>query len=147
MTERPVFELRIRQNMSGKNEVWDPLRKKFIVLTPEEWVRQQFILYLTETLKYPKALISVEKAIQYNGLVKRIDLMVSDRKGQAFLLAEFKSPEVPLNEKAVFQSALYNHTMGAKYIVLDNHVSALILHTEIQDAIKVITDLPLPDQL
>ena len=125
-TQRPVFELRLRHSPSGKVEVWDPTRKKYIVLTPEEWVRQQFLLYLTEHLKYPRSLIVVEKGIIYNGLQKRIDLMISDRKGQPFLLAEFKSPKIALTADVLHQSSIYTFALGAQYLVLDNHVQTIV---------------------
>jgi hypothetical protein len=141
-TQRPVFELRLRHSPSGKVEVWDPTRKKYIVLTPEEWVRQQFLLYLTEHLKYPRSLIVVEKGIIYNGLQKRIDLMVSDRQGQPFLLAEFKSPKIALSAEALHQSSLYSYAIGAQYLVLDNHVNTFVWKREGEKGLISVEEVP-----
>jgi hypothetical protein len=146
-TQRPVFELRLRHTPSGKVEVWDPTRKKFIILTPEEWVRQQFLNYLTETLHYPRPLIVVEKGIVYNGLQKRIDLMISDRKGQPFLLAEFKSPKIALTEAALRQSSIYSYALGAKYLVLDNHVQTYIWKRDEERGLMAVAELPGVEEL
>lgn len=140
--DRPLYELRLRQNAQNKTEVWDPLRKKYITLTPEEWVRQQFILHLTENLKFPRALIAVEKGILYNGLQKRIDLMISNRQGQPFLLAEFKSPKIALTEAALHQSSVYTYTLGAQYLVLDNHVQTLIWKRDAEKGFMPVGELP-----
>jgi hypothetical protein len=140
--DRPVFELRLQQNSQGKTEVWDPVRKKYLLLTPEEWVRQQFLTYLIQDLKFPKTLLSVEKGIQYNGLSKRIDLMISDRRGMPFLLAEFKSPEIALSDQALFQSSLYNYKLGAKYLVLDNQVSSFIWKESVGAGFEPISHFP-----
>ncbi len=147
INSRSVFELRLQQNSQGKTEVWDPVRKKFLILTPEEWVRQQFLQFLIQELNFPRALISVEKGIHYNGLQKRIDLMVSDRNGLPFLLAEFKSPEISLNEEALFQSSLYNYKIGAKYLVLDNHVCSFIWKDDSGKGFEPIVQFPGPEEL
>lgn len=127
MQDRSVYDLKTRSNVNGKREVWDPLRKKYVSLTPEEWVRQQFILHLIVTLKYPPAFIAVERGIRYNGLSKRIDLMVFDAQAKPFLLAEFKSPEVVISHNTLFQTSVYNHEIKAPYVVLDNYYDSVIL--------------------
>jgi len=142
MQARSVYHLKTRAKANGKQEVWDPLRKKFIALTPEEWVRQQFIQYLIIVLKYPPALIAVERGIRYNGLSKRIDLMVFDAQGKPFLLAEFKSPEVAISHNTLFQTAVYNHEMKAPFVVLDNYYDTVILTLDATGVFTEVEHLP-----
>ncbi|HEV8514084.1 MAG TPA: type I restriction enzyme HsdR N-terminal domain-containing protein [Cyclobacteriaceae bacterium] len=105
---------------NGKVLIFDGIRKKYIVLTPEEWVRQHFIHYLITELKYPKSLFRIEGALTYNKLQKRSDILVFDRNGKAWMLIECKSPTIKLNQKAFNQVAVYNMTIGAKYIAVTN---------------------------
>jgi len=105
---------------NGKVWIFDVIRKKYIVLTPEEWVRQHFINYLIAELKYPKSLFRIEGSLSYNKLQKRSDILVFDRNGKAWLLIECKSPTIKLNQKAFNQVAVYNMTLGAKYLAVTN---------------------------
>jgi hypothetical protein len=142
MQSASVYPLKTRINANGKHEVWDTLRKKYIALTPEEWVRQQFIQKITQEFKYPAALIAVERGIRYNGLSKRIDLMVFDREGKPFLLAEFKSPEVALTHNTVFQTAVYNHEIKAPFVVLDNFYESIIFFLDADGIFRERDTLP-----
>ncbi len=105
---------------NGKVLIFDGIRKKYIVLTPEEWVRQHFVHYLIMELKYPKSLFRIEGALTYNKLQKRSDILVYDRNGKPWMLIECKSPAIKLNQKAFNQVAVYNMTIGAKYLAVTN---------------------------
>jgi len=142
MQARGVYPLKTRAKANGKQEVWDSLRKKYVALTPEEWVRQQFIQHLIVALKYPPALIAVERGIHYNGLSKRIDLMVFDAQGKPFLLAEFKSPEVAISHNTLFQTSVYNHEIKAPYVVLDNYYETVVLGLNSSGAFIEVEQLP-----
>jgi len=115
----PVFEPSLKKEQ-GKIWIFDGIRKKYIVLTPEEWVRQHFINYLITDLKYPKSLFRIEGSLTYNKLQKRSDILVFDRNGKAWMLIECKSPTIKLNQKAFNQVAVYNMTLGAKYMAVTN---------------------------
>ncbi len=115
----PVFEPSLKKEQ-GKIWIFDGIRKKYIVLTPEEWVRQHFINYLITELKYPKSLFRIEGSLTYNKLQKRSDILVFDRNGKAWMLIECKSPTIKLNQKAFNQVAVYNMTLGAKYLAVTN---------------------------
>lgn len=104
----------------GKVWIFDIIRKKHIVLTPEEWVRQHFIHHMINDLKYPKSLFRIEGSLTYNKLQKRSDILVRDRDGKPWLLVECKSPSIKLTQKAFNQIAVYNMTVGAKYIAVTN---------------------------
>jgi hypothetical protein len=104
----------------GKVLIFDVIRKKYIVLTPEEWVRQHFIHYLIHELKYPRSLFRIESSLTYNKLQKRSDILIFDRKGKPWMLIECKSADIRLSQKAFNQVAVYNMTVNAKYLAVTN---------------------------
>lgn len=101
-------------------QILDPVRKKWVALTPEEKVRQWLILILNEACQVPHSLMAVEKGLQVNGLQKRFDLMIYDRSGQAILIAECKAPEVMLTEAVCQQIAIYNTAFKTRFLLLTN---------------------------
>lgn len=100
--------------------IFDVLRKKNILLTPEEWVRQHWIHFLIASQGFPKGLLSAERGLVYNGLKKRTDLLVFDRQGSPYFLIECKSPEVEINQKVLSQAITYNQTLKCPFIGLSN---------------------------
>jgi len=129
----PVFDFNIKES-DGKNVIFDIIRKKYIVLTPEEWVRQHFIHYLINHLGYSKSLIGVEQGLKYNTLLKRTDIIVFDRSGAPLVLVECKEPAHRLNQKVMEQAMMYNKTLKAPYIIVSNGIdhSCMHLHPEKQ---------------
>jgi hypothetical protein len=115
----PAFEVNLKKS-EGKIWIFDGIRKKYLVLTPEEWVRQHLIHYFVHYLKYPKTLISVERGLTYNQLQKRSDIVVFDRSGNPWMIVECKSPEIALDQKSVMQVAAYNSDTKAKYVSISN---------------------------
>ena len=111
------FTLKNREN---KPYIFDRIRKKYISLTPEEWVRQHVIMFLLETHKYPKSLINVEKEFLVNGTKKRYDLVVFYPNGEIFLLVECKAPKVAITQNTFDQIARYNLKMNATYLMVTN---------------------------
>lgn len=138
----PEFKFNIKEN-EGVLSIFDSLRKKYLVLTPEEWVRQHMISFLVEFKQYPKSLFALERSILYNNLQKRFDILILDRKGQPFLLIECKSTEVKLSQKTVEQVAVYNKSIGAAYMGISNGRQHLFL-AFIQNEQKYtqLSDLP-----
>lgn len=113
------FQFRFK-NSENKVAIFDIIRKKFILLTPEEWVRQHVIHFLITTLKYPKSHINVEKVMKINGLIKRYDIVVFDKMGQILILVECKSTEIKINQTVFDQIARYNLTLKAPFLMLTN---------------------------
>jgi hypothetical protein len=113
------YHFRLRKKKSGQ-EIFDPLRKKFVALTPEEWVRQHWLHYLIEEARYPRSLIVPEMTIALNQLSRRCDLVVHNREGMPFLIVECKAPEVKISQKVFDQVARYNLTLRVKYLVVSN---------------------------
>lgn len=117
----PKFDWDIREN-KGSTTIFDPLRKRHIVLTPEEWVRQHFVQYLIQHLKYPKSLIQLERGHAYNTLAKRTDILIYDRSGSPYMLVECKASHIKIDEKVFQQASVYNKTIQAKYLVVTNGI-------------------------
>jgi hypothetical protein len=100
--------------------IFDSLRKKWVVLTPEEWVRQNFIAFMLLIKKYPPTLMAVEKEIRLGELKKRFDLLVYDKQMQPWLMVECKSQAVSLDEKVLEQAMRYNISVPVRFIVITN---------------------------
>jgi predicted type IV restriction endonuclease len=115
----PLANLSLRKDQ-GKVWIFDMIRKKYVVLTPEEWVRQHFVHYLINDLKYPRSLFRLEGALTYNSLQKRSDILIRDRQGKPWMLVECKSPAIKLTQKAFNQIAVYNMTIGATFLAVTN---------------------------
>ncbi len=115
----PSYSFRFK-NSENKVSIFDAVRKKFIILTPEEWVRQHVVQFLTLEKKYPLALINVEKILKVNGLRKRYDIVVYNTDGTIFLLIECKAPEVTISQTTFDQIAQYNMTLNSNYLMVTN---------------------------
>ena len=138
----PEYDFRIKTE-AGKHYIFDSLRKKFIVLTPEEWVRQHFIQYLTIEKKYPLSLMAVEKQIVINGQQRRFDLLIYDRNGQPLLIAEFKASQVKISQHTFDQVVRYNVALRVKYVVVSNglqHFSCEMNNAE--NTYKYLKEIP-----
>jgi hypothetical protein len=138
----PEYEVNLRKS-EGKIWIFDGIRKKYMVLTPEEWVRQHLVNYFIHHLKYPKSLISVERGLHYNQLQKRSDITVFDRAGNAWLIVECKSPDIDLDQKSVLQVAVYNSDVKAKYVSVSNGLKHICYETreDVKD-IELLKEFP-----
>lgn len=115
----PPVQLDIRED-AGRIQVMDPLRRKFVALTPEEYVRQHFTAFLADTLGYPRGLMANEVPLTLNGMRRRCDTLVSDRKGKPFMVVEYKAPTVAVTQDVFDQIARYNMVVGARYLTVSN---------------------------
>ena len=115
------YHLRIK-NKENKQYVFDEVRKKYILLTPEEWVRQNCIKFLINEKKFKKNLISIEKKIQLNNTTKRFDILVHDINGGCVLLVECKAPNIKINQESFDQILRYNQVINAKFLMLTNGI-------------------------
>ena len=120
----PPPDFRIQKR--GKTPyIFDAIRKQWLPLTEEEWVRQNLVAYFINVLHYPKETIALEKGLLVNGLPKRFDILVYDKDHQPWMLVECKAPQVPLNEKVLRQALHYHLTLPARWIVISNGSSTL----------------------
>ena len=115
----PAPSFRIRKE-GERDLLFDPLRKKWVVLTPEEWVRQNFLQYLLQVKACPASLVAVEKELKLGELKKRFDILVYDPQHQPWLMVECKSGDVPLDEKVLEQALRYNISLPVTYLVISN---------------------------
>lgn len=115
----PEYDFRILTE-EGKKVIFDSVRKKFVALTPEEWVRQHFIRFLQVEKKYPLSLMAVEKQVLVNGKQRRFDLLIYSRKGQPHLIAEFKAPSVKISQDTFDQVVRYNMALRVERVVVSN---------------------------
>lgn len=113
----------ILQEIEGRMLIFDSIRKKHLVLSPEEWVRQHWISFLTLQLDFPKGLISLEKGMKYNQLQKRTDILVWDKKMNLHLLIECKAPKIKITQKTLEQACMYQKELKPKYLILSNGIS------------------------
>lgn len=111
------FQLKSKEN---KTLIFDKFRKKYVVLTPEEWVRQHFSYFLLKEKKYPESLIAIEKQLTINKLKKRSDILVFNNTGTPEIIVECKAPNVVINQATFDQIARYNLTLKANYLVVTN---------------------------
>ena len=118
----PTYPFRFRTSGQSK-EIFDTLRKKYVVLTPEEWVRQHFIMFLRDQLLYPAGFISVEKGLSVNDRKKRADIVIHDSTGKPWMIVECKAPKVKLTENAFYQAASYHLKLDVKYLVVTNGIT------------------------
>lgn len=115
----PSFHFKIK-NSENKTLIFDILRKKFLVLTPEEWVRQHFVYFLLETKKYPKSLIALEKQFTINNRKKRTDILIFDKNGKHDIIVECKAPSIKITQDTFDQIARYNLALKANYLIVTN---------------------------
>lgn len=121
MQQLNLPEYAFRTKTEGeKKMIFDANRKKFVVLTPEEWVRQNFIQYLIQEKGYPPNLMAVEKQIMVSGKQRRFDLLVYQKNGQPLLIAEFKAPAVAISQAAFDQVVRYNMVLRVEHVVVSN---------------------------
>ena len=115
----PTYKFKIKSN-ENKYVIFDIIRKKYVVLTPEEWVRQHLVHYLIEEKKYPISLIAIEKKLTINKLTKRTDILVFNTKGTADIIVECKAPSVKITQDSFDQIARYNLKLNANILVVSN---------------------------
>ena len=115
----PPYDIETRHD-ADREWVFDPIRKQWVVLLPEEWVRQHVLVFLMQDRQVPAGLIAVEKGFSYQGKPYRADIIVHDRQGKAALMIECKAPDVAISQAAFDQVATYNQVIRARYLYVTN---------------------------
>ena len=129
--------------VNSKEYLFDELRKKWILSTPEELVRQQFWKYLNIEKKYPISLIAIERKIVINGLNKRFDLLVFDKLGKPNIIVECKSPKVKIDQNTLDQVLAYQNKLAANFIVLTNGLKTYCLEIDLElQKVSYIKEIP-----
>jgi hypothetical protein len=138
--EFPEPAFRIKKE-DGRNCIFDELRKKWLFLTPEEWVRQNFVKYLVKNKKYPAARIALEKEIQLGELKKRFDVLVYDNAFKPWMMIECKSTGVILNDEVLRQLLRYNISVPVEYMIITNG-SSTYGWQKVDSQLVLINELP-----
>ncbi|MBT8400344.1 MAG: type I restriction enzyme HsdR N-terminal domain-containing protein [Rhodothermia bacterium] len=132
----------------GKEFVRDPVRRTFVRLTPEEWVRQYALAFLIDTVQAPIGLIAVEKGFTYNGMRRRADIVVFDRSANPLIIVECKSPETPITQDVFDQVSRYNTELRAPYVIVTNGSVHYCFRVDFNErSYRFLTDLPKYGQL
>ncbi len=138
----PEYAAVIREH-EGKEQIYDRLRNRFVALTPEEWVRQNFVNYLIEFKGYPPALMANEIQISLNGMSRRCDSVVYNRSMQARTIIEYKRPTVEITRKVFEQISRYNLVMKVDYLIVSNGMKHYCCKMNYESqTFKFLTDIP-----
>ncbi len=139
----PSYTFRLKSS-ENKPYIFDEIRKKFVTLQPEEWVRQHCLQYLINEKNYPKSLINVEKEIKINGLKKRYDIILFNSDGSIYLIVECKAPSITVSQNAFDQIARYNMTLNADYLMVTNGLNHYYCKVDFDEKrYQFLKDLPI----
>ena len=140
--EYPPYQPKIKKE-NGKEFIFDAFRKRWVLLTPEEWVRQNFLQYLTQIKKYPASLIAIEKEIKLGELKKRFDILVYDSNTKPWMVVECKEMNVALDRTVFDQVLRYNISLNVPYLIITNGTDcmAFSLKESKVSAMNVLPDL------
>ncbi|MDR1707836.1 type I restriction enzyme HsdR N-terminal domain-containing protein [Dysgonomonas sp.] len=143
----PPFDINVKK-VNGRASVFDPIRRKFVAVTPEEWVRQHFVNFLLTEKGYPQTLIANEIQINLNGQKKRCDSVIFDRKLTPAMIIEYKSPDVNITQAVFDQIVRYNIVLKVKYLIVSNGLSHYCCRMNYQDqTYEYLQDIPLYNDL
>ena len=138
----PSYPYKLKK-VDDKIYIYDSLRRKYILLTPEEWVRQHFVHFLINHHQYPKSMIRLESSLKYNNLLKRTDIQIFGRDGNLLMIVECKAPYIELNQSVFEQAAQYNKTLKAKFLTITNGMKFYTCKTDWEKLeVEFLPDLP-----
>lgn len=138
----PEYQHNIRIN-GDKADIFDSIRKKYIALTPEEWVRQNFIQFLILEKGYPASLMAVEKGLKVNNMFRRTDIVLYNTLGKALMIVECKAPEVRISQETFDQAARYNLSLKVKYLAITNGLQHFCCQVNFQSqSIDFLQEIP-----
>jgi type I site-specific restriction-modification system R (restriction) subunit len=138
----PTYLFRLKEDR-GKKYIFDEIRRRFVLLTPEEWVRQHVVNFLISDKNFPKMLISVEKGFSSNRNRQRYDLLIYDRKGSPLMIVECKAPGMEINQQVFDQAGRYNNKHKATYMLITNGLKHYCCAISISDRkYRFLHDVP-----
>jgi hypothetical protein len=138
----PPYPFKITHT-GGKKRIFDPVRRKHLILTPEEWVRQHFLQFLINQKGFPKGLLRIEASVAHSKRRGRYDALFVNRKGSPLVLIECKAPEVPISRETFYQIARYNSKLNVPYLALTNGLEHYFLKIETDtNKISILDEFP-----
>lgn len=118
----PEYQFNIK-NKEDALIILDPLRRRWVALTPEEWVRQNFVRFLIEDREFPPALMNNEISLSQNGIKRRCDTLVADHQGTPLVIVEYKAPTIEISQKTFDQIVRYNMVLRARFLIVSNGIT------------------------
>lgn len=144
----PQATLQMRSDASGTTKVFDFLRKKFVALTPEEWVRQNFTSFLVSHRGYPAGLMANEVSVELNGTRRRCDTVVYDRTARPLMIVEYKAPTVAITQKTFNQIVRYNMVLKVRWLIVTNGLNHYCCHIDYNPpSCRFVEQIPRYDDL
>ena len=144
----PSFEYELSQGEDGVTRIYDRLRKKFVALTPEEWVRQHFVNYLISERGYPGGLMANEVSLKLNSTARRCDTLIYSRTGKPVAVVEYEAPSIAVTQAVFDQIARYNSVIGAAYLMVSNGLSHYCCrYDEKSEGYVFLRDIPRYEEL
>ena len=138
----PLYATKIAVR-DGKNSIWDIIRRKYVALTPEEWVRQHFVHFLVEHKGYPVSLLANEVALVLNGTSRRCDTVLYDRTLSPRMIMEYKAPHIPITQKVFDQISRYNLVFRVDYLIVSNGLSHYCCRMDYENhSYQFLSDIP-----
>lgn len=138
----PAYQFKIKTE-GQRTQIFDRIRKKYVALTPEEWVRQHFINFLIEVKKYPESLMAVEMQLKYNRQQKRGDIVIYNNVGKPHVIVECKSPEIKITQNVFDQAARYNMNLQVEYLFVTNGLQHYYCQMDyINNSYRFLEELP-----
>ena len=137
----PLFPFKIK-SAEAKQQIFDAFRRKWVALTPEEWVRQHVLEYLRQEKSYPASLTSVEFPLELNGLKKRCDIVYFRNSGKPLMIVECKAPSVAIEQTVFDQAVRYNLVLGVRYLFLTNGLKHVIARMEENGTVNFLNEVP-----
>lgn len=141
----PHADIRLERR-SGRLYIWDHIRLRWIVLTPEEWVRQHFTHWMVECLGYPRARMGHEISLEQNGLRRRADAVFYDADGRPCIIMEFKAPHITISQRTFDQITRYNMVLQVPYLIVSNGMQHYCCHVE-NERVTFLKNIPHHDSL
>lgn len=144
----PYTDMRLKASKTGKPQVFDVLRRRYVSLTPEEWVRQHFVNYLVAHLGYPMSLMANEMELRVGEKHLRCDSVLFDSTGKPKMIMEYKAPEIQITEKVLNQILSYNTQLGVEYLIMSNGLMHVVMHYNKEtNQWAYLADVPLYEEL
>ena len=138
----PEYSAKIIER-DGKNVIFDPIRKKYVALTPEEWVRQNFVHYLINHKEYPLSLMANEVLIKLNGTSKRCDTVLYNRDLSARMIVEYKAPHIEITQEVFNQITRYNMALKVDYLIVSNGLMHYCCKVDYEaQTVRFLKDIP-----
>ena len=138
----PQYPIKVTKR-DGRTVVFDELRRKYVALTPEEWVRQHFVHYLVTHKHYPPGLVANEISLTLNGTAKRCDTVVYDRQARPRVIVEYKAPHIEITQKVFTQISRYNMVLRVDYLIVSNGLQHYCCRMDyVTNSCKFLPDIP-----